>query len=607
MDGNKRNFELSLWDHKDRFLCLLKSPNSDFNGQSFNEDLVETVYGEQTLTFSLPLYIFNNKTQDFEKNERWNYILNEQKIRYIEYDLVLNTPKQIKEFVLKNFEETRSGEEKIVNCTCESLAIYELSKVGWGISFNVDYVSQYELEQNDENLLTLDYWLDKIFYWETNLGRVSNTTECTKMLQGLQMRNDLGEPIAAAYYTDSQGINSFSTIAEPICLSEDEQDYIDLYNPSGWHWDISALYTNNPAKISTTSKLYEKPTINQYIEITPNNYIGQSYQKLVGQNNDTKSLKRHPIAEEDYGKYEYVTDIKKRLYSVERSNVFSIIQDLDETFEVWAYFIYTYNNQGKIVDRKIVFKTEAINEEIKFDFAYGKNLSSCSRNVDSNELVTKLIVTDAESSVIEGDLLSIRQSSANPTGENYLYNFNYFYDLGSLSRLTQNEKNGIQVTDNKHSDEYWINLHCGQLKNLNNKISNLQAYLVPLYNRQMELQGDLVVKQGEINGYMDNIQSIQNKIDAISPEDRIIKSWSADPVNYNHVGETKTFSTTTYPGTLETCLYVKFNRDDVLYNQTGTVYSYFLNQEDDANSQTLDLKFHGIENKGLKYFNFLFW
>ena len=32
---------------------------------------------------------------------------------------------------------------------------------------------------------------------------------------------------------------------------------------------------------------------------------------------------------------------------------------------------------------------------------------------------------------------------------------------------------------------------------------------------------------------------------------------------------------------------------------------YFLNQEDDANSLTLDLKFHGIENKGLKYFNII--
>ena len=52
MEGSKRNFSLSIWDHKDNFLCLLKSPDEDINGQSYDEEVVEDIYGEKTLSFS---------------------------------------------------------------------------------------------------------------------------------------------------------------------------------------------------------------------------------------------------------------------------------------------------------------------------------------------------------------------------------------------------------------------------------------------------------------------------------------------------------------------------------------------------------------------------
>ena len=129
MNGDKRNFSLSIWDHSDNFLCLLKSANSDFNGQSYNENITENINGEETLSFTIPLYIFVNDEEGnpkFEKNERWTHIFNEQKIRYTEYDTILNKPTIIKEFVLKNFTEQRNGEEKTVDCQCESLAVYEL-------------------------------------------------------------------------------------------------------------------------------------------------------------------------------------------------------------------------------------------------------------------------------------------------------------------------------------------------------------------------------------------------------------------------------------------------------------------------------------------------
>lgn len=598
MDGNKRNFSLSIWDHKDNFLCNLKSANSDFKGQSYNEDLIENINGEKTLSFSIPMYIFsydenNIPSSNFIQNEAWNYIKNEEKIRYIEYHPITNVPIKIQEFVLKEFTENRDGEQKIINCICESLAVYELGKIGWGITFDTNYITKYELESKEENgekisncpdLLTLDYWMKKLLYKESNIGRVSTTTECTYLLQGIQLRDNEGYPINEEIISSSTGERSYNRIEEPICSSEESEEFKKYYNPTGWTWEVQAKFENDPEKQSI-STLYEAPVINQFIETFPNYFVGQSYQKRIGSDDSTKQLRRHPIEENELNEWTYVTDIKKRLVSAERSNIFSIIQDLCETFEIWAYFQYTYSDEGKITERKILFKTESVDENIKFDFSYGKNLKSCSRSSNSNDLITKLHVTNVDSGMIDGNILSIQQSTANPTGENYIYNFDYFYKIGML---TKESEKGID------SDEYKINFHCGNLRNINNKIINIQKFLAPLYDRRDVLQGDLTIEEGSKIGYIDNIQSIQNKIDAIPPNDRLINSWSADNNQYNHVGELKTYSATTRPGspTESDWLYINFGREDVLVKNLEYCNCYLNNdnilQKDTISTTTIN-------------------
>lgn len=565
--GNKRNFSLSLWDHKDNFLCLLKSANSDFEGQSFQENIVENINGEKTLTLSVPMYIFNYDLESNNKFERnnicWDYIHNEQKIRYIEYDELFNNPIRIQEFVLKHFTESRDGEQKIANCECESLAVYELGKVGWSINFDTDYITPYEMQNPPEDLLTIDYWMRKIFYYETNLGRVSTSSECVALMQGLQLRNSEGYPIDSQYTSDSTGNLLYNIIDEPSeCTTTEFEEY---YNPSGWSWEVNSVFTNNPAKHSVTTNLYEEPVIGKYVEITPGNYVGFSYQKNVEQGDEEKRLLPHPIEKKQDGTYDnlmYVTNIKKRLVSLERSNIYNAIQTISEVFEVWPHFVYNYNEQGKITERKIIFKTEAVNEKIKFDFSYGKNIINCSRETDSNDLVTKLIVTDVESQLDNNNILSIRQATPNPTGENYLYNFDYFYELGSMTRLTPLEKMGEEEPN--HSDEFYYNQYAAKLRKFNDEISNIQKSLIPLYDRQNSLQSDLSVEEGSLNGYMDNIQSIENKLSIIPPDSQVLKSWSDDSNQYNHVGEIKTFSMTTKGA--EEYIYINFGRDDVIYN-----------------------------------------
>ena len=594
MIGDKRNFSLSLWDHKDNFLCLLKSANEEINGQSYDEQLIKNIYGEQTLNFNIPAYIFdteakNSSTDGFIKNEKWNYIFNEQKIRYVKYDNITNKPIETKEFILKNHTESRDGYDKIISCQCESLATYELAKIGWNINFDIDYVTKYESEQNKPDLITLDYWLKKIFYKETHLGRVSTTTECTYLLQEMQLRDEEGYPISSEYTIDEEGNYKYLYVDEPICNSITTLQ--EHYNPAGWHWEVQSLYKNDPSQTSLTTILYEEPTINVYNEVYPNQYKAFSYQKIIGEPDSTKELKPYPIKEQNYGRFQYVTDIKKRLIKAERSNIFSIIQTLCETFEVWAYFEYQYDAKGRIIDRKILFKTEAINDDIKFDFSYGKNLLSCSRNIDSNELITKLTIPDTDSSLDSDRVLSIKQASANPTGENYLYNFEYFYNLGILTR----------GEDNDDSDEFKINLHNGTLKNCNNAINRVQKTLVPLYDRKSSLEADLEVQQASYTAIIENIQSIQDKIDAIPANEREISSWSQDITQYNYIGELKTVSTTTING--ETKYYIDFGRNDILYNKNISVIAC----QFDANNNLIDGEQISISSYIPRYYTSEFW
>lgn len=584
MIGNKRNFSLSIWDHEDNFLCNLKSANVDFNGQSFNENFVENINGEKSLTFSIPMYIFDidSKEEDkenteksyFKQNEIWKYIYNEQKIRYIEYNSETNEVERQEEFLLKSYTESRNGEEKIAECTCESLAVYELGKIGWNINFDLDYVTSYEsLSTNPEidNLLTIDYWMKKIFYKETNLGRVSNTTECTYLLQGLQLRDDEGWPINKDYISDTTGKYIYERIPEPVCTStQAELEDSKFYNPSGWTWEVEAKDPRDPSQYITTSTLYEEPVIDRYLRVTPEQYKAFSYQNhySTSTEDDKKELLPYPIQEEDYGELVYVTNVKKRLFSVERSNVYSIIQTLCETFEVFAYFQYHYDSEGSIDGRKIIFKTEAINEDIQFDFSYGKNLISCQRSTNSDELVTKLIVPDTESNIIDGNILSIKEATANPTAEGYIYNFQYYLDSGML---TSGE-------DDIYSDEFEINVHNGRIKNYNTRITNLQKYLVPLYARQDNLNSELSTQRAARTALMDNIQSIQDKIDNIPPNQQIINSWSQYTTDISHVGETKTITLTTYADDPD-CYYLDFGREDIVYEGIEDIVVCTINKE----------------------------
>lgn len=169
-----------------------------------------------------------------------------------------------------------------------------------------------------------------------------------------------------------------------------------------------------------------------------------------------------------------------------KSNRFNLIQSLCEAFECWAKFTIEHNDKGQIVyvynkinnnaikkgkryytwvgnddapssntddfnfkiitedmtptpttyyekvySKYVTFK-EYIGDDNPIGFRYGINLQSIQRNVVSDQIASKVIIQANSNEFAPNGSCTIQQSVLNPTGENALYNFQYFINHGLL-------------------------------------------------------------------------------------------------------------------------------------------------------------------------------
>lgn len=126
-----------------------------------------------------------------------------------------------------------------------------------------------------------------------------------------------------------------------------------------------------------------------------------------------------------------------------KSNCFNILQTICETFECWLKINVKHTETGAVAldenhkpIKKISFK-KYVGKENFTGFKYGINLNSIVRTLDSNEVVTKLIVADTASDYAEDGNLSISLAESNPTGENIIYNLDYYIQRGLLKNKEQ--------------------------------------------------------------------------------------------------------------------------------------------------------------------------
>lgn len=166
-----------------------------------------------------------------------------------------------------------------------------------------------------------------------------------------------------------------------------------------------------------------------------------------------------PSFEKQYNENQFE---KVRSITVTESNRFNIIQELCEIFECWAKFKIEHNQQtGEILlddnyrQKKWVTFHNYIGKSNYAGFKYGINLKSIQRTLNSDEIVSKIIVKDNANEFAPNGFCSIARAIENPTGENSLYNFNYYIQQGLVDFQ--------EINNDLYSD---VNGYLGYYKNL---------------------------------------------------------------------------------------------------------------------------------------------
>lgn len=128
---------------------------------------------------------------------------------------------------------------------------------------------------------------------------------------------------------------------------------------------------------------------------------------------------------------------KIRSIEAKQSNRFNILQTLAETFECYPIFTITNESTGNlkyengIPEKTITFK-QNYGQEVGFGFVYGIDLKTISRTIDSDQIVTKTIVSQNSNSAGLNGFCTIARASENETKASYILNLDYYINQGLI-------------------------------------------------------------------------------------------------------------------------------------------------------------------------------
>ena len=193
---------------------------------------------------------------------------------------------------------------------------------------------------------------------------------------------------------------------------------------------------------------------------------------------------------------------KQRTYEIQDSNRFNITQDISELFEVWCEYDIQHDSEGKITSKTVRF-VDQLGQENNVGFRYGTNLNRITREVKSDELVTKLYVPEIENSAAEDGYCAIADASLNPSGESFLLDFSYFINQGMLDGASFREDLFNASTG------YYV-----KMKNLNNQYKELVAKYGTGENalsfQKLKLESELEVEKARMSAALEVIEQIKD-------------------------------------------------------------------------------------------------
>lgn len=211
---------------------------------------------------------------------------------------------------------------------------------------------------------------------------------------------------------------------------------------------------------------------------------------------------------------------KARYIDCEKSNKYNITQDIAEAFEVFCQYEYKCAPNGKFIHeytdengnlwrgRKVIFYNRAIKTENPFIINYEDNLNSISRVKDSSELYTKLFITPIESETMESGYISIADTTVNPLLDDFILNFDYLYETGSISDYQMNYINTYEIS----------------LYSINNQLINLAPVVEGLTIEVNNAEANVSSAEKEISSAQEALQTYQKLRDNEATNTPVVKN-----------------------------------------------------------------------------------
>lgn len=170
--------------------------------------------------------------------------------------------------------------------------------------------------------------------------------------------------------------------------------------------------------------------------------------KTALKENDIQWHSQKYYLEEKYKKVIDESGEKINSITMTESNVYNILQKLAEIFNAWLHIEVKHDQRtgetvGIITDTsgnlnkkpiKTVYFTNADynNNENHAGIKYKINLKNIQRQIDSNDIINKLIVKNNNNEYGKLGFCSIMNSSLNISGSNNIFNFDYYINNGIL-------------------------------------------------------------------------------------------------------------------------------------------------------------------------------
>lgn len=440
-----RRYEVSIWSMYDDFITIIENSDSKSKGGIQQPILILNTDGTQTFNFTVPMY-FNVNGKKYINPSWYNFNNKELLVNTKKIKVILNKKtdeEEIYEFAIEKITQRHSNDELYCDVECTGLAFYELGKIGYKISLSSNTFYEDDLnwfnqtEDSQGNILVPNQPIANIQYW-LNQFLVPYSSQHGGASNDIE--ND---------YSIQLDNNTVITLNE-----EPDEKYKGV-----WYYAIQMNWDSFP-----------NPSV---------------FNKNV-----------HRIYEEQYYDGDTVNIVEKaRMVDLEESNIYNLTQNIAEIFTVYCKYVYTHDEDYKIIGRTIVFYNNFLDEN-ELSITYKSHTQSISKEIDSADLVTKMYVRSTD----DDENTTIIDAEQNDMCEDYLLDFDYLYSINNM---------------NEEAYEY-LDTYKEKIKDLNIKLRTLSERIISIQNQIPEVRAKKDTAESAMQLDQENINNSNNLLNALT-------------------------------------------------------------------------------------------